>query len=71
MKRKSYDSDPLPFSMEHDQYVSGTRDMVYVLQRTKDRPSLKDGINFVASDNPKTKQIPQYDGEIEYRNNFV
>ncbi|MDB4334773.1 DUF2723 domain-containing protein [bacterium] len=58
MKRKAYKSDPLPFSMEHDQYVTGTRDIVYVIPRKKERVNLVDAINFLKSDNPKTKQIP-------------
>ena len=29
MKRKAYLSDPLPISFQHDQYVAGTRDIVY------------------------------------------
>jgi len=32
MKRKAYDSDPVPISMEHKQYRTGTRDIVYLLQ---------------------------------------
>src|SRR6056297_3855030 len=27
MKRKAYESDPLPISLEKDEYVTGTRDM--------------------------------------------
>jgi hypothetical protein len=29
MKRKAYDSDPVPFSMIHDQYDVGKRDVIY------------------------------------------
>ncbi|HBG70120.1 MAG: hypothetical protein A2W93_10305 [Bacteroidetes bacterium GWF2_43_63] len=32
MKRKAYDSDPVPISMNHIQYRQGTRDIVYLLQ---------------------------------------
>ena len=69
MKRKSYKSDPVPISMKHKQYVSGNRDVVYIVPRDqfKDkRIDLKEAIKFVASDNPKTKQIPQYAGSIDY-----
>ena len=69
MKRKAYDSDPLPFSMKHDQYKDGTRDVVYIIPREQfkgKRIDLKEAIKFVASDNPKTKQIPQYAGRIDY-----
>ncbi len=69
MKRKAYESDPLPISMKHDQYVEGKRDVVYIIPRPQfqnKRINLKDAIQFVASDNPKTKEIPQYPGRIDY-----
>ena len=69
MKRKAYDSDPLPISMKHPQYVEGKRDVVYIIPRPQfknKRINLKDAIEFVASDNPKTKEIPQYPGRIDY-----
>ncbi len=69
MKRKAYKSDPVPFSMKHKQYVSGKRDVVYIIPRDQfknKRIDLKEAIKFVASDNPKTKQIPQYSGDIDY-----
>jgi tetratricopeptide (TPR) repeat protein len=33
MRRKVYDSDPLPISLEWDQYKSGTRDVVYFVEQ--------------------------------------
>ncbi len=69
MKRKAYESDPVSFSMKHKQYVSGKRDVVYIIPREQfkgKRIDLKEAIKFVASDNPKTKQIPQYSGNIDY-----
>ncbi len=67
MKRKAYESDPMPFSLNHDQYVTGSRDVVHVLDMIKDkRVDLKEGIKFLASDNPKTKQIKGYEGYFDY-----
>ncbi len=66
MGRKAYDSDPLPFSLTHDQYVTGTRDVVHLLPRIKGRVDLKEAIKFLASENPKTKEIPGYPGRIEH-----
>jgi hypothetical protein len=59
MRRKSYDSDPLPISFEHDQYVRGTRDVVYIFERLNRPLELKAAINFVSSDDPKTKKYGQ------------
>ncbi|NPA37624.1 MAG: DUF2723 domain-containing protein [Chlorobi bacterium] len=69
MKRKAYKSDPLPFSLKHDQYVAGSRDVVYIVPREQfkgKRINLKEAIKFVASDNPRTKSVPGYGGRIDY-----
>jgi len=66
MKRKAYKSPPLPFSMTHDQYVTGTRDVVYLFERFDRYVDLKDAIKFLASENPATKQLPGYSGRVEY-----
>lgn len=55
MKRKVYDSDPLPISMIKDQYVQGKRDIVYIIDRFDQAIDLKQVIDFVASDKPDTK----------------
>jgi hypothetical protein len=77
MKRKAYDSDPVPSSLTHEQYRYGTRD--YIMKKIfvyddKGRPrrllntdtlSIKEFLDFVTSDNPKTKfkYILQQQGE--------
>jgi tetratricopeptide (TPR) repeat protein len=55
MKRKAYESDPIPSQLTHEQYRYGTRD--YIMKRivSQDTMDIKDFINFVGSDNPKTK----------------
>ncbi len=66
MKRKSYKSPAVPFSLTHDKYVVGKRDLVYLIPRFKDSIDMKRAINFLASENPKTKEIPGYSDRIEY-----
>jgi hypothetical protein len=68
MKRKAYESDPIPSQLTHDQYKFGTRD--YIMKRTyymdpkteepkptfpRDTLLISDFMDFVSSDNPKTK----------------
>ena len=70
MKRKTYDSDALPFQLTWDQYKAGTRDYVYFIPDTTICPSnkyfsLKKIIDFVASDDPNTK-YPTARGSVEY-----
>ena len=55
MKRKAYESDPIPSSLTHDKYSVGTRDYIIKEVITKDTLYLKDFMNFITSDNPKTK----------------
>ena len=66
MKRKSYESDPLPISLGHDQYVTGKRDMVYLIDRVKGDADLEEAMQFLKSENDRTKRVPGYSGRIEY-----
>ncbi|MCF1421665.1 glycosyltransferase family 117 protein [Mangrovimonas futianensis] len=55
MKRKAYESDPIPGTLQHHQYQYGTRD--YIMKRlvSQDTMDIKDFLNFITSDNPRTK----------------
>lgn len=54
MKRKAYDSEALPISFSHDQYVGDKLDVVVYNPRTSARLNLKDFFNFIKSDDPRT-----------------
>ena len=62
MKRKNYDSDPLPIKFEHDQYVQGTNDAVYLMEdsRITGPVELVKALDFVRNPDPRTK-LQQYD----------
>nr|WP_321234420.1 DUF2723 domain-containing protein [uncultured Psychroserpens sp.] len=53
MKRKAYESDPIPSQLTHDQYKFGTRDYIMKYELTKDTMMIKDFMNFISSDDPK------------------
>ena len=55
MKAKAHESDPMPISFTHDQYVQGTRDYMFFDKKTDNRWDVKDFINFIASSDPRTK----------------
>ncbi|MFK5972179.1 MAG: DUF2723 domain-containing protein [Flavobacteriaceae bacterium] len=63
MKRKAYESDPIPSQIEHDKYRWGSRDVLYhhnadaIFGRniSENRWSLNDFINWIDSDKPRTK----------------
>ncbi len=56
MRRKTYDADPLPFTLEPLQYRDGTRDVLYVMEdpRLADQyVNLRSVISFIANDQNK------------------
>ena len=59
MKMRTYESAPVPISMKQDQYVMGTRDVVYIVNRLNEPVELKQLMDFVLSDDPAKKlRIP-------------
>ncbi len=65
MKRMAYKSKPLPISFTHEQYTAD-RDVIYIIDRNKEYMELDKVIDFVASDNVKTKSLPGYEERICY-----
>ena len=56
MKRKTYESDPIPSQITHDRYAYGTRDYLkYEAIIDSVRWDIKDFVNWVSSDHPRTK----------------
>lgn len=66
MKSQYYDSKPVPFSLTKDQYVTGLRDQVPVFERMDNYVELKQVIEFVASDNPKTRVATSLNEQTDY-----
>jgi len=64
MKRKAYDSNPIPFSLTLDKYRQGTRDYLPYYDRKIDGYiQLKELIDFVSSDN-KNNQLEAGNGRF-------
>ncbi|MDO5979393.1 DUF2723 domain-containing protein [Flavivirga spongiicola] len=55
MKRKAYESDPIPSQLTHDLYKYGTNDYIVIEPVVKDTLEVKKFLDFAASNNPKTK----------------
>lgn len=66
MKMKCYQSAPVPISMKHDQYVMGTRDVVYIINRLNEPIELKQLMDFVLSDDPAKKYRIPGEKPIDY-----
>lgn len=62
MKRKAYDSDPLPLSIPKEKYKDGTNGQVFMIERVKEYIPVKQVIDFILSDNEATKI--RYDNEM-------
>ena len=55
MFKQAYKSPPLPFSLKEEQYVAGTNDyIIYYDMGIKGYTELKDLLNFIKSDDPRT-----------------
>ncbi len=55
MKRKAYESQPIPSQLTHNLYKYGSRDVIYHAPMTDSRWPVQDFIKWVASDKPQTK----------------
>ncbi len=58
MRMKAYESDPIKFTLKPEQYMTGSRDMVYLLDDSRikrDYVSLTEAVDFIADENPATK----------------
>ena len=64
MKNKTYESDGLPISFTHDQYVGDKLDFVIQKKLTDERLDIKDFIKFIKLDNPKA--MVEMDNGIKY-----
>ncbi len=66
MFRKVYDSDPLPLTIPKDKYDSGDYNYLPVYPMIKGDVELKDAINFIADDDPRSKMPLQNGQQIDY-----
>ena len=55
MKRKAYESDPIPSNLTHDKYKHGTRDYIIKEEITNDTIELNLIMDFITKDEKKYK----------------
>lgn len=66
MKLAAYDSPPLPIRLPEEKYLTGRRDAIYLFDQSKDTVALQDALNFIDSDDPKSKFRPEPGLELDY-----
>jgi hypothetical protein len=66
MKRKAYESDPMPLTLGNDKYLDGTRTQLPVRKRTDVVVPLKDIVQFAGMDD--RKYMIDYSGQGDYLN---
>ena len=66
MTRQAYESDPVPMSLPPAKWRDGTNNIVYMVERVEENVNLKEIIDFVASDDPRTKFTPQPGVSLDY-----
>jgi len=66
MERKTYESDPLPMTLTREKYRQGNREIVHIITRLNGYTDLKQAIDFLADDDPRTKQLPNINERVDY-----
>jgi len=66
MQRRAYESSPLPISLTRDKYETGNRDITYIVDRFSEPKNIKDVLDWIASDDPRTKTLPNINEKIDY-----
>jgi tetratricopeptide (TPR) repeat protein len=66
MKRQTYESQALPISWERKDYVQGRRDIARIFPATQQAVDLKVALDWVRSDDPRKKKLPDYTQDIDY-----
>ncbi len=72
-KRKAYNSEAVPFSMNHDKYVQGTRDYLPIVEQIKSYTDIRKVISFIKDDSRQTKLETMSGKAVNYcpAKNFV
>jgi hypothetical protein len=64
--RKAYDSDAVPFGMSKGLYRTGKRDYVYLIDKIADYVDLGEAMDFIRSEDKRTKTLGKYTSRIDY-----
>ena len=64
MKRKAYESDPIPSQLTHEFYRYGTNDAIWYKPVTQDTMDIKKWMNWIQSDDPRSKGKLQSGSEV-------
>ena len=73
MKRKAYESDPIPSQLTHDKYAYGVRDAVYYQGLTDERWDIKKFMDWISNDeNTFRNLIKKRGGNVnDYPENYL
>ncbi len=55
MKKKTYESDPLPITLSPKKYYDGINNQVFIVEKTKEAVDISTIIEWIKSENPATK----------------
>jgi len=65
MKRQAYESKPLPISWKRPDYITGTHEVAYIFNQTDTPEEVSKALDWIKSDDLRTKQIPGYNLELD------
>lgn len=65
MKSQAYESEPLPIELRRDQYAHDKLNYAHLVPLTDSEQPLHAAMNFLYSDDPKYKSLPNY-GQLDF-----
>jgi len=71
MKRQAYDSPPLPIPWKKTDYIQGTHEFAYIIKLTDQPVEISRALEWVRSDDSRTKRIPRSNIEVDHIRNDV
>ncbi|MDR2036840.1 MAG: DUF2723 domain-containing protein [Bacteroidales bacterium] len=66
MKLATYGSAPLPIDLPESKYLTGQRDAVYLIDQVKDTMDLRQALDFINSDDPRSRIEPEPGVQLDY-----
>ena len=66
MKSQAYESEPLPIAFRKDQYNADKLNYAHVLSLVEGEKPMGAVLNYLYSDDPKYKKLPNYDVNLDY-----
>ena len=66
MKKQAYNSDPLPITWTRAEYIMGTRNYAYIINRGMEQVDLGHALEWIRSDDLRFKRVPGIEYNLDH-----